>query len=158
MYYEKDGIQYGVLNDFDLAYCEDPEYDAKDRAIRTRNTDRTGTIPFMALELLRDIGQAGKLEHLYRHDSESFAWVQLWILARFDKGQEIDNPPFEDWTQGDALACFKEKGSLLMQLSEVEATPSWSETDWRAACELIRYWITFNNNKRGVRELEREYI
>ncbi|KAG1764448.1 hypothetical protein EDD22DRAFT_883542 [Suillus occidentalis] len=34
-----------------------------------------GTVPFMALDLLTPEAIAGDVEHMYRHDAESFIWV-----------------------------------------------------------------------------------
>lgn len=41
------------------------------------NENRTGTLEFMAIEIL---GQYGR--HSYRHDLESFFYVLLWICIR----------------------------------------------------------------------------
>lgn len=42
---------------------------------------RTGTGPFMALDLLQ---YEQVLTHLYRHDLESFYWLLVWFVAGFD--------------------------------------------------------------------------
>jgi hypothetical protein len=57
----------GVLND--LAHWTTQR--------RPTGTERTGTRPFMALDLLTDEAWDGKVERLYRHDCESFVWVLL---------------------------------------------------------------------------------
>lgn len=43
---------------------------------RTGGRHMTGTMEFMAIDVLRGI------EHTYRHDLESFSYVLLWICAR----------------------------------------------------------------------------
>lgn len=53
---------YGALNDWDLSSLDVPN--------RTIEHERTGTIPFMAIELL-----SSSPVHLYRHDLESFFWL-----------------------------------------------------------------------------------
>ncbi|KAG8989736.1 hypothetical protein FRB94_014070 [Tulasnella sp. JGI-2019a] len=63
------GKYWGVLNDFDLASNHDWQDATK--------TELTGTLPFMALELLGPDGLEGKVPHLYRHDLESFYWVLM---------------------------------------------------------------------------------
>ncbi|KIM43121.1 hypothetical protein M413DRAFT_51582, partial [Hebeloma cylindrosporum] len=70
----------GVLNDFDLARLATPDNPYH------RGYDRTGTTPFLALELLTPDGQGGKVERRYRHDLESFFWVLAWITACYDNG------------------------------------------------------------------------
>jgi hypothetical protein len=65
----------GILNDFDLATlvgkCGD-------------NSDRTGTIPFMAIDMLNG-GLKDRIPRLYRHDLESFSWVLTYItVARIE--------------------------------------------------------------------------
>ena len=65
------GNPMGVLNDFDLAtWIKHP----------TANNDRTGTIPFMALDLL-DGGLDRRIPRLYRHDLESFSWVLAYVTV-----------------------------------------------------------------------------
>ncbi|KAH7903649.1 hypothetical protein BJ138DRAFT_984464, partial [Hygrophoropsis aurantiaca] len=69
MYYrDKGNIAVGVLNDFDLSST---------KQIRQGN-ERTGTIPFMAIQLLKQQSTSGHYRHLYRHDAESFMWVLAW--------------------------------------------------------------------------------
>jgi hypothetical protein len=50
---------------------------------------RTGTKPFMAIEVLRPDLPA----HMYRHDLESKFYVLIWTTSRFHKGDEIAVPP-----------------------------------------------------------------
>jgi serine/threonine protein kinase len=85
MFRKKDGKIFGVLNDFDLAL------------FRTNTTqsskDRTGTKPFMAIDLLGNPTDV----HRYRHDLESLFYVIVYVTSRYHNGQEIDNPPLQDW-------------------------------------------------------------
>ncbi|KAG1765950.1 hypothetical protein EDD22DRAFT_845191 [Suillus occidentalis] len=64
MWYWKDGRRMGVLNDDDLSSLADDPC--------PRGNELTGTIPFMALDLLSTEAQRGEVKHLYRHDLESF--------------------------------------------------------------------------------------
>ncbi|KAL9597526.1 MAG: hypothetical protein Q9219_005073 [cf. Caloplaca sp. 3 TL-2023] len=77
---------------------------AKDRDMaRSSARHQTGTIEFMAIEVLRGV------DHTYRHDLESFFYVLLWIIARrvWEKGihcNTIDRPKkdlLEKWYTGD---------------------------------------------------------
>ena len=65
------GDPMGVLNDFDLATWDKHP---------TTNNDRTGTIPFMALDLLGG-GLDNRIRRLYRHDLESFGWVLAYVTV-----------------------------------------------------------------------------
>jgi hypothetical protein len=65
------GEPVGVVNDFDLATWVDHS---------TANNDRTGTIPFMAIDLL-DGGLKDRIPRLYRHDMESFSWILAYITV-----------------------------------------------------------------------------
>ena len=64
MYYRNSGRVVGV-NDWDLATALS--------ASAAPYTDRTGTIPFMGLELL----SSSDMAHLFRYDAESFIWLFL---------------------------------------------------------------------------------
>jgi hypothetical protein len=70
----------GVLNDYDFAHWT--------TQCRPTGMERTGTRPFMALDLLTDAAWDGKIERLYRHDCESFAWVLLWVCCRYEGGKQ----------------------------------------------------------------------
>jgi Fungal protein kinase len=60
----------GVLNDFDLSHrAQNKMY---------LGNERTGTMQFMALDVLTEEARDGLIPRLYR-DAESFAWVLLWI-------------------------------------------------------------------------------
>lgn len=74
MYYWLEGKAIGVVNDFDLATLAGCE--------RKFGDERTGTIPFMAMELLQKEGQGGTLLHRYGHEIESFIWVFLWVSCQ----------------------------------------------------------------------------
>jgi hypothetical protein len=65
----------GILNDFDMAM------EITDGVPHTTNSHhRTGTLPFMARELLGVVNP----EHLYRHDLESFFYILIWAAVHYD--------------------------------------------------------------------------
>ena len=70
----------GVLNDFDLARLTTPGN------VYSRGFDRTGTTPFLALDLLAEDAQAGKVERRYRHE-----------LGIFFLGLDVDNRLLRRW-------------------------------------------------------------
>ncbi|KAG6835081.1 hypothetical protein H0H93_005028 [Arthromyces matolae] len=69
----------GVLNDWDMASRVDENGENE----VSNATHRTGTIPFMARELLVD---GTPPPHLYRHDLESFFYILVWAAINYDFG------------------------------------------------------------------------
>ncbi|KZV64384.1 hypothetical protein PENSPDRAFT_171112 [Peniophora sp. CONT] len=80
----KNGEPLGILVDWDVAPRKD-----------THQINRSGTIPFMALDFLRSPDK--HIEHLYQHDLEAMFWVLVW--ACYPKGT------FRDW---DYHNCYLE--------------------------------------------------
>lgn len=94
--YRKDDIGkiHGVLNDWDLATNEESRHDG---------SERMGTLPFMAQELLDSIHWKLPIEHLYRHDLEAFYSILIWYCNCIEKGKEISHEKlrqFRAWTTG----------------------------------------------------------
>ena len=71
----------GYLIDFDLASLVGRD---------SHNLDPTGTMPFMALELLNSVrlGQA-PAPHTYAHDAEAVCWVILWLGVQYEDGRKV---------------------------------------------------------------------
>jgi hypothetical protein len=85
----------GVLNDFDLSSMKDSP----------TGRERTGTVPFMAFDLLLDKAMEGKVEHLYQHDAESFIWVLTWITLQYNDGKLQGNGPLNGWLKENSTTC-----------------------------------------------------
>ncbi|KAG2052922.1 hypothetical protein BDR06DRAFT_490916 [Suillus hirtellus] len=64
--YRTHGQFTGVLNDYDLSLFQRDS---------PNSLERTGTVLFMALDRLIPDSMAGKVEHVYAHDAESFIWA-----------------------------------------------------------------------------------
>ncbi|KAG1865701.1 hypothetical protein C8R48DRAFT_772696 [Suillus tomentosus] len=90
----------GVLNDYDLSLFQRDS---------PNSLERTGTVPFMALDLLIPESMAGKVEHVYAHDAESFIWVLTWTCLRYEGGKLSRNRPLEEWLKVDACTCAEKK-------------------------------------------------
>ena len=102
MYYCEGNFAVGVLNDWDLAMVLSSS--------ATPNTDRTGTIPFMALQLL----SGERVVHMFRHDAESFIWLFLWVCGCSNGSRrEVLVPPYRVWRKLDMLACKIARGAFL---------------------------------------------
>ncbi|OAX30693.1 hypothetical protein K503DRAFT_788297, partial [Rhizopogon vinicolor AM-OR11-026] len=118
----------GVLNDYDLSSTHDGP----------RGNERTGTIPFMAIELLEEDAIEGKVEHLYRHDAESLIWVLTWVCLRYEDGKLRNNRPFNQWLKQDANGC-REKKNDFMNSGRGKAQPSPShKSNWETARGCLR--------------------
>ena len=105
MYYYHANSVVGVPNDWDLATTMPSP--------GTSNTDRTGTIPFMALELLS--GDA--VVHMYRHDVESFIWVFLWVCSCSDGSKkEVLVAPYKKWMKLDIVGCMEKRGNFISRV------------------------------------------
>src|SRR6266852_4937415 len=62
----------GVLNDWDLSRVR------TETGVQHVGGERTGTIPFMALDLMTPEFWRGDKPPLYRHDLEGFIWTLPW--------------------------------------------------------------------------------
>ena len=102
MYYRGGDSVVGVLNDWDLATVLSSS--------ATPNTDRTGTIPFMALQLL----SGERVVHMFRHDAESFIWLFLWVCGCSNGStREVLVAPYKAWRKLDMLACQEKRRAFL---------------------------------------------
>ncbi|KAG9111914.1 hypothetical protein FRC07_008002 [Ceratobasidium sp. 392] len=97
----------GVLIDLDLAHEEKP-VDVNN--LGPTSLYRTGTLPFMALDLLHD---KDEYSHYHRHDLESFVYVIAWIAGRYDNGIEVKPDRFSAWYKGHWSTIRKEKVAFL---------------------------------------------
>ena len=133
----KDGTIVGVLIDFDLAIlC----------GSQSTNTERTGTMIFMALDMLASIAAGTPQLHLYRHDAESFLWVAIWVCGTYEGGKERQDAPFKAWTQGDARNCAERKLYFLDRDEEI----LWSESHQARVNLLwdIRFYLDSDHTNR----------
>ncbi len=75
------GTAKGILCDWDLS----SEVDDNDQAKTSNANHRTGTLPFLSIDLLVD----DPPPHLYRHDLESFFYILVWAGLHYSlKGQK----------------------------------------------------------------------
>ncbi|KAL6307009.1 hypothetical protein BKA93DRAFT_131991 [Sparassis latifolia] len=97
----------GVLNDFDLTVIREGSEERK-----PTGKECTGTVPFMALDLLMPDYYSGKITRLYRHDLESFVWVLPFVLLRnYSTDQDTQ---LNTWCTSDYNQCRKEKLDFLI--------------------------------------------
>ncbi|KAH7908115.1 hypothetical protein BJ138DRAFT_1181988 [Hygrophoropsis aurantiaca] len=111
-YKKANGEVVGVLNDFDLASLV-----SKGQPKGPQGNQRTGTPPFMALELLTPEGLKGEIEHLYRHDLESFFWVLVFFCLQYENGKEKKTGPLDAWVRVNTDQCRKEKNDFFSRIA-----------------------------------------
>jgi len=127
MWYRRNGKPIGVLNDYDLSSLAN--------VVGPQGNERTGTVPFMALDLLTAKAQRGEVKHLYRHDLESFMWVFAWVFLRYRQGVLLPRKlrPLDEWATVGAVTCRKEKLAFLEDFYEYQPPDlqtSGSNIDW----------------------------
>ncbi|KAJ3866114.1 protein kinase [Lentinula novae-zelandiae] len=107
MYRRKNGKVYGVLNDFDLSSR------VRDMDKGPTSKQRTGTRPFMSIDLLNSDWEGG---HLYRHDLESLFYIMLCLACRYQApGVPAPEPrPYSEWFSGTDREVSNDKSQFLL--------------------------------------------
>jgi len=135
------GKAEGVLNDYDLASWD---------KFPTTNSDRTGTVPFMALDLLHG-GLDQQIPRLYRHDAESFVWVLAYLtaIAIEYKGHsvKISRPPyFNLWFKDDLQPNYTSKLALYINYGRAFRIPGYHAQYLTTVRKLINHWVELDNS------------
>ncbi|KAG2031062.1 hypothetical protein BDR03DRAFT_973469 [Suillus americanus] len=130
MWYRSHDKLIGVLNDYDLSSLADDQ--------GPRGNERTGTVPFMALEFLSTQGQRGEVKHLYRHDLWSFMWCFAWISLRYENGAllPMKSRRLDDWATSGAATCGMLKLYFLNNLKEYRS-PRIESLMWKFLVECF---------------------
>jgi len=142
----------GVLNDFDLA-----RFGAPDRTPSAK--DNTGTLPFLALDLLNKRALDGLVKRLYRHDAESFAWCLIYICICMGKDHEgrigtLDPHPLSSWFLDTAHCLFSK--TTLDEQGLLDKFPLHQMTK-PLVTELYHYWkVRYNRHSNANASLVRE--
>ncbi|KIK34035.1 hypothetical protein CY34DRAFT_664792 [Suillus luteus UH-Slu-Lm8-n1] len=125
MVYKTSGGRWiGVLIDFDLSSTQDGPL----------GQECTGTVPFMALDLLTEEAIEGQVKHLYQHDAESLIWVLTWVCICYEDGVYIGKgTKIHDWLRVDAPRCHEKKSSFLGHGRKVIQPSSPHEVIWEVA-------------------------
>lgn len=131
MYYKEGEVTLGVPNDWDLAIDihSNPQH---------HGLERTGTVPYMALDLLQ-YGE-GQIRHLYRHDHEATIWIVTWVFLCYKNGKYVGNshnPRLGRWRTGNYIDCSEAKKAFLLTLAQQEAQEEW-KFDWKFVLSLLR--------------------
>jgi len=144
------GELVGIVNDYDLATWVNHS---------ATNSDRTGTIPFMAIDLL-DGGLNDRTPRLYRHDVESFVWVLTYItLANIEyKDCTIKiSPPagvkawFRDDSPSDREAHISSKRLLPSEYGHIRQVCDGYFHYLGVVQQIIQYWGDFHKSLRDTK-------
>ena len=140
----------GVLTDFDLTVFA--------WLTRVPGTNRTGTIPFMALELLQDQYWKGNITRRYHHELEAFMWMLPFVFLAYDNGKFDRKAPFVvDWMTSDHNTCREKKVDFaVVQFSDVGelVKPGFKdyETLMSDACLVVQEIFTRNKKLAYVKK------
>jgi len=138
----KEDNKYGVLNDFDLSTIMNPG----DRNPNLQGLERTGTLPFMALELLEDEGFDGKIPRRYDHELESFSWVLVWVSRCVLSGHESERPPrLHEWLGNSNHEVFKSKVGFITQRRKIPTT-----SDYETWSKVADNWVWDNHLRQDT--------
>ena len=147
MYDYLKGIPVGVVNDFDLATWVNHS---------TTNNDRTGTIPFMAIDLLNG-GLDRGIRREYRHDLESFSWILAFVsVAQIEyEGSKIKISPvqrvntwFKDKDDEDRDLHVHSKQNFYMDYGYKPSITDNYGDYYQIIKRITRYWSRFHSSRR----------
>jgi len=128
------GVVKGILSDWDLA----PHADADNEIQLFTATHYTGTIPFMARDLLVD---GGPPPHLYRYDLESFFYILVWAALHYDFSRQKRHPLLPVIQKWDGLTMddvFQSKTCFII----VDLTRNQVLHSVRPECRALPPWLT----------------
>lgn len=118
-----------VLNDWDLSVIAD----------RSNNVgEYTGTIPFLASDLLSSKYWKGEVEVLYRHDLESFVWILLWVFVCYRNGKETVPTGMRGWQTANYASCKGARFVFLQEFENYPMPPEWT-TEWPILSSLHKW-------------------
>ena len=136
----------GVLNDYDLA---------------SRDKHRTGTIPFMALEMIK-YAPKGQIPRLYRHDSESFIWVLVYITVlnvEYNRTGLVENSrprALDPWFMGVGDIHLSSKKALFFEYGHRVPVTEPHKRYLAIIRNLVGYWTKFALRSTGPTEPEED--
>lgn len=149
MYRLVDEKPVGVLNDWDLAVdAFEPGHAA---------LERTGTVPYMALELLAAIYSGKAIPHIYGYDREAFIWVSIWLAVCYEHGTLREDHPLRAWQTGDYNTCSEKKSHFMMNWQDdnyLGSLPSAVDIGWRIASALLLDLVAGRSQRRDIRSSE----
>jgi hypothetical protein len=147
MHMYRNGEDYFVLIDFDLAVRVGQD----GQPLGPRSRHRTGTLPFMAFELINDMWLDEEAKgprndatvHCVRHDFESVLWVSLWCAVEIVKDDAEDDVTqwrermkyLAKWESGTYDQIADKKNRILTESLSIQVIPL------SPSFEHLRNWL-----------------
>lgn len=142
---DPDNSNCGVLTDYDLSVLVWLK--------RVPGTDRTGTIPFMALELLHDDYWKGTLKRYYHHELEAILWALIAVSVGFTKGNfKPWGTPIQSWFIPDHIICREKKTDFVALHDQVPSFVCADFSDYQWLISDFARLIKSQNDKRRDEE------
>ena len=130
MFRRERGVVYGVMNDFDLGQISDVEREGY-------KGERTGTRPFMSINLHLGRGQTQIPKHIERFDLESVFYVMFWEAQLSNNGElyatKAASDEFDEWDRKNDQSLISDKGRILWAI-----TPDHLNESYRP---LLAQWL-----------------
>ena len=130
-----------VLNDWDLSY-----HPSFLKSVQPHG-ERTGTVPFMAVDLLCQGNWAGNRPRLYRHDLEGLIWILPWVFLQYEEST-FKIRKLESWSTGDYEKCATAKNQMIKSLEAQIPMDSWRD-QWFVAQALLD-WLQGERARRTL--------
>ncbi|EEB94455.1 hypothetical protein MPER_06729 [Moniliophthora perniciosa FA553] len=124
------GVEHGDISEANLRFCTETswpklcDWDLSHFTGEPRPAgfSNTGTLIFMANDLLTVEGREGGVTRVYRHDAESLYLVLIWILACFRDGKLRGIPhEFNEWKQPSWQSIVASRAGEIRKLNKNEA-------------------------------------
>jgi len=100
-------------------------------------TERIGTIPFMAVALLKKEYWDGKTKREYRHELESFIWILAFVCLRYKDGKAQRGTLVDEWMTSSFRHCRREKADLwtspVQLVQMIEEVQAGFKNEWTLA-------------------------
>ncbi|KAF9489220.1 hypothetical protein BDN71DRAFT_1456383 [Pleurotus eryngii] len=152
MFRRKNDNIVGVLNDFDLA----TPVAKLDKGPTSKQ--RTGTWPYLAIELLDPSTWLQPPRHLYRYDLESFFWVLLTLAVDPD---EFDGYDILRWSGYDHVGLYDKKSSFLLHAG-IKTTPLHPRykglKEWLTSCSRMFHSVYAKLEWESSEELNKDTV
>lgn len=148
----------GVLNDWDLSIVPDGNGETRNPGV---HRERTGTVPFMALDMLTPEFCAGLVKREYRHELESFIWMLPWVfLQYFQQNRSSQSSSIlNSWSTAEIVEARGSKVTFLSGLvrdtsgKNLKCAPRYAK-EWEFAMVLLE-WVYFMHLDDEHRQVSR---
>jgi hypothetical protein len=140
---DEKGKFHGVLTDWDLATVKELGEHHGDR--------RTGTVPFMAIDILCDDFWKGKIPRMYRHELEGHIWVLPWVLFQYHDKKYTPHRLFDSWVNIKVDFVQSVKGNFCSKVGR--PVPMYTPRDsWEEQWPLVPYTMCTLNRLNLLRQ------